>query len=386
MKSPPDIEQELREEYNPAERNLIVATVTVAATYVYFLAFAQFGFLRAVEAAVGGQNALLRPIMAVMGVAGIGGSVLMAAMFDERRCREQLMAGFVIAGVAAGLAWTAKTPAWFFLCAALTGAGTGMVTVGLAGVLRREVGGGRLGLCIGVGTGTAYAGCNLPPVFTGAPHTQAMLGVVAACTGLLAVQFLEQRAPRQNARGYDYSPGGKVVWTGIFLALVWLDSAAFQIIQHTPGLKAATWAGGPQLLLNAGAHLVAGVLAGIALDRRRVAGATLTAAALLLAAGTLIVSGRGSIGAPLYAAGVSVYSSVLVFYPARSSRVGLAAWVFGVAGWAGSALGIVAAGAFASGPRWIFLIAIGVVPVLLGWRAGRVRTGAGPARAGRNVQ
>ena len=383
MKSPPDSEQELREEYNPAERNLLVTTVTVAATYVYFLAFAQFGFLRAVETVMGGQHALLRPIMAVMGAAGIGGSVLMAVIFDERRCRGQLMAGFVIAGAAAGLAWTAKTPAWFFLCAALTGAGTGMVTVGLAGVLRREVGGGRLGLCIGVGTGVAYAVCNLPPVFTGGAHTQAMLGVVAACTGLLAVQFFEQRAPRQNARGYDYSPGGKVLWTGMFFALVWLDSAAFQIIQHTPALKSVTWSGGPQLLVIAGAHLVAGVLAGIALDRRRVAGATLTATVLLLAAGILIVTGRGSLGAPLYAAGVSAYSSVLVFYPARSSRVALAAGVFGVAGWAGSALGIVAADTWAAGPHWFLLIAIGVVPVLLGWRARHGRPGA---RSARNVQ
>jgi cytochrome c oxidase cbb3-type subunit 2 len=124
------------------------------------------------------------------------------------------------------------------------------------------------------------------------------------------------------------------------------------------------------------------MLAGLALDRRRIAGATLTAAALLLAAAALMVAGRGSLGAPLYAAGVSVYSSVLVFYPARGSRVSLAAWVFGVAGWGGSALGIVAAGELAAGPRWIFLVALGVVPVLLGWRAGRVRPGVRSASSG----
>ncbi len=358
MKSPPAIEQELREEFNPTERSLVAATVTIAATYLYFLAFAQFGFLKAVEAAMGGQNALLRPIMAVMGVTGIAGSLLMAGIFHERRCRGQLMAGFVIAGAAAGLACAAKTPAWFFLCAALTGAGTGMVTVGLVGMLRREVGGDRLGLCIGIGTGMAYAVCNLPPVFGGGVQTQAMLGVVAACTGLLAVQLFEQRAPRQKARGYDYSPGGTAVWTGIFLALVWLDSAAFQIIQHTPALKAATWTGAPQLLLNAGAHLVAGVLAGLALDRRHVAGATLTATAMLLGAGALIATGR----------------------------VGLAALVYAVAGWSGSALGIVAAAELAPGSRWLLLIAVGVVPLLLGWRAWRLRNGARRVPGGRIVQ
>ncbi|MNC91199.1 hypothetical protein D3C83_74080 [compost metagenome] len=44
--------------------------------------------------------------------------------------------------------------------------------------------------------------------------------------------------------------------------------------------------------------------------------------------------------AAFYAAGVSLYSTALVFYPARSGRPGLAALVFAVAGWIGSALGI----------------------------------------------
>jgi len=51
-------------------------------------------------------------------------------------------------------------------------------------------------------------------------------------------------------------------------------------------------------------------------------------------------SGRYSLEAGLYAAAVSVYSAALVFYPARSGRPGLAALVFAVAGWTGSALGI----------------------------------------------
>ena len=341
LKTPPDQEQALREEYNPSERSQVAATVTIAATYVYFLIFAQFGFLKAL-AALGPGSALLRPIMAVMGVTGIGGGVFMARWFKENRGRGQVMSGFVVAAVAAGLAWTARTADVFFLCAALTGAGTGMVTVGLAGLLRREVGGGRLGRCVGIGTGLAYAFCNLPPVFGGAAHTQAMLGIAAACTGLIAVQLFEQRGPRQLAGGFDYSPRGRTVWTLIFLALVGLDSAAFYIIQHTPALKLATWAGGPRLLLNAGVHLVAGVGAGLLLERRRIAGAVGGAAVLLIAACALLDqgSGRYSLEAALYAAAVSVYSAALVFYPARSGRPGVAALVFGVAGWTGSALGI----------------------------------------------
>ncbi len=341
MNLPTNREKVLQEEFYPSERSQVAATVTIAATYVYFLIFAQFGFLKALES-LGTDSTLLRPVLAVMGVAGIGGGVFMARWFHENHGRGQVMSGFVVAAAAAGLTWAARTPAVFFLCAALTGAGTGMVTVGLCGLLRREIGGGRLGRCIGIGTGLAYAFCNLPPVFSGAAHTQAMLGIVAACTGMIAVQMFEQRGPRQLAGGYDYSPRGKTVWTLIFLALVGLDSAAFYIIQHSPELKLATWAGGPQLFLNAGVHLAAGLMAGLLLDRRWIAGAVGGAAVLLIAACALLEQGAGrySLAAGLYAAAVSIYSAALVFYPARSGRPGLAALVYAVAGWTGSALGI----------------------------------------------
>lgn len=354
MKALPDKEPDLREEFDPSERSQLVATATIASTYVYFLIFAQFGFLKAL-AVLGPDNFLLRPILAVMAAAGIAGSVLMARWFHENRGRGQVMAGFVVAAAAAGLTWAARTPAVFFLCAALTGAGTGMVTVGLAGLIRREVGGGRLGRCIGLGTGLAYAFCNLPLVFGGAAHTQAMLGIAAACTGMIAVQLFEQRGPQQLTGGHDYSSRGKTLWTIIFMTLVCLDSAAFYIIQHTPELKLATWVGGPRLFLNAGVHLVAGVVAGLLLDRRRIAVAVGGAAVLLIAACALLDqgSGRYSLEAGLYAAAVSVYSAALVFYPARSGRPGLAALVYAIAGWTGSALGIGLAQELDRVPGWL---------------------------------
>lgn len=354
----------MREAFNPTERSLVAATLTIAATYVYFLIFAEFGFLKALTEVAGRDHTLLRPIMAVMGAAGIGGSLIMARLFDERRCRGQLMVGFSIAAAAAGLTWLARSPAVFFVCAALTGAGTGLVTVGLAGMLRREIGGGRLGLCIGTGTGAAYAFCNLPAVFGGAAHTQALLGIVAAGTGLIAVQLFEQRGPRQTVGGYDYSAGGKGMWTTIFFTLVCLDSAAFYLIQHTPVLKLATWTGGPQLFLNAGMHLVAGVGAGLLLDRRWLAGAVGAAAILLLAACALLdrSSGRYSLEAGLYTAGVSIYSAALVFYPARSARPELAALVYAIAGWGGSVVGIGLAQDLNRMPGW----AVGLAGALLG--------------------
>jgi cytochrome c oxidase cbb3-type subunit 2 len=89
-------------------------------------------------------------------------------------------------------------------------------------------------------------------------------------------------------------------------------------------------------------NLVAALLAGWALDRRWAGRTVFAGAAALLVACGLIggAGGNRAGGAMLYAAGVSVYSTVLVFYPARGGRPWLAALIYAVAGWGGSALGI----------------------------------------------
>lgn len=370
MKPPNEQEPQEQEEFFPSERSQLVVVVAVAATYVYFLIFAQFGFLQALTEALGAQHHLLKPVLGLMGLAGIGGSVVAARLLGRKSDRPLIMAGYVIAGAAAGLTWVARTPAVFFACALLTGVGTGLVTVGLASMLRREVGGERLGRCLGIGTGLAYAFCNLPPVFSGSTHLQAALGVAAACTGLIAVQLFEQRAPRHTARGFDYARGGLAVWTVVFLGLVTLDSAAFYIIQHNPALKYETWAGGKHLFINSGVHLVAAILTGLALDRRRVVPAVATALALLVAACTLLTGAttKGTLEAGLYTAGVSIYSTALVFYPARAGRAEVAALVYAVAGWMGSALGIGLAEKLGRVPVRLIVAAAGVASLALAGR------------------
>lgn len=327
--------------YRPDGKTLLAAVTTVAAVYVYFLIFAQFGFLKAVRATLGEDARVIRPVMAVMGLAGITGSMV-AWMLGRPASRRQLMIGLVICAGAA--AWApAAGRAWaFYVVALLTGAGTGLVTVTLAGLLRRAVGDGRLGLLVGLGTGLAYAFCNLPAVFEAGPNTQAHIGLLAAAVGMLGGGALGPRVAAELRMERDYSRAGVASWTMIFLVLVCLDSAVFFIIQHTPALKEAMWPGGGRLWLNAGVHLGAAVLAGWAFDRRwlgRTVG--LGAAALLLACLMIsgLFSGAGAAGL-FYVAGVSVYSTALVFYPAYGGRTGLAALVYAVAGWAGSGLGI----------------------------------------------
>ena len=343
----------------------------MAATYGYFLIFAQFGFLKAVQVVVGEEGALLRPILVVMGIGGIAGSVGAARIFAEGRGRPLLLIGFVGCGAAAGTSMAADSPGGLFFCAALIGLGMGIVTVTLAAILRREVGGAKLGLCLGAGTGLAYGLCNLPIVFNAGAVGQAALGLAASGVGCLALFGFQQRAPQSEVGGVDYQKSGIVGWLVVFFVLVWLDSGAFYVIQHTPILKGGTWGGDAQLYLNALVHAAAALLAGLMLDQRRSVAVILSATGLLVTGCLLIGAGPGysATGAFCYAAGVSFYSTVLVFYPARSGRVGLAALVYTVAGWGGSALGIGMAKNWGAVPVWFLASAGGlIVAAFLGRR------------------
>jgi cytochrome c oxidase cbb3-type subunit 2 len=331
-----------QQEYQPGKKNVLAAVLTVAATYGYYLIFAQFGFLKTVLAVAGGEADAIKPILATMGLAGIAGSVLAAKFYQVRHSRILLQVGFAVCALAAGLSVIARGTAGLHGVALLTGLGTGFTTVTLAGCLRRATGGGRLGTIIGIGTGLAYGLCNLPAVFAASASGQAGFGVLAATAGVAGAMCLNFVAPPHIPEGIDYSLAGRGTWTLVFLVLVGLDSAGFYVIQHTPALKEETWSGAGRLEANAGMHLIAALLAGFALDRRWMGRTVGVGALALLAACWMIDEGAHKLAesALLYTAGVSIYSTALVFYPTRSLRPGLAAFFYGIAGWGGSALGI----------------------------------------------
>lgn len=89
----------------------------------------------------------------------------------------------------------------------------------------------------------------------------------------------------------------------------------------------------------------------------------------LLAGGCLLLgSAYAQWASWCYAAGVSLYSVVLVCYPARSGRVGIAGAVYIMAGWVGSALGIGMAQDLNDVPNAFLLVAGGVILGLGLWR------------------
>ena len=318
--------------------SMVAAVTAIAATYGYFLLFAEFAFLELAKPLFGGELAL-RPLLAVLGAGGMIGSLLAARNFSLARFRPALAGGFMVCAGSAALALVAgRTGLW--LAAAGVGLSLGWTTVTLSAGLRATVGGPRLGFCCGLGTGLAYAVCNIPAVFEASPVMQTGIALLLASAGAIAASRM-QPGPRVVASESDHTPVGWFTWGVIFLALVWLDSAGFYILQHTPELRAQTWNGTWILFGNSLTHLLGAVLAGWALDKHRLGLTALLAFVFLAGADLLLRAGGTYLGARVaYTVGVSAYSVALVYYPAFGARPGVAAGLFAVAGWTGSALGI----------------------------------------------
>ncbi len=420
----------------------------VVATYAFFLLWAQFGFLELIGRRLG-AGASVRPALAAMGLAGIAASAGAGWLAGRVPARRLVAAGLAACTAAAPLALACAGPAALAAAAAATGAATALLTVALAAGLRELVRGPRFGLAVGAATGVAYWICNLPPLFEAAPGAQAA-AVAALCAGALALLLAADgrgratadvvgaaaRRPARDGLGPhglgphglgpdrlepDGTPGGPapipppvlpaalygpLALAGVvlaFLVLVWLDSAAFAVIQRTAALKGLTWGTAGQKLTQGSVHLVAAVAAGAWLDRRRLMALPAAAWGLFAAAFTLLGATGGAAAAPaattataaalgavLYAAGISIYSVALVVYPAaHGDAPGLvprrwrAALLFGVAGWLGSALGVGMAEDLGRVPRAFvgvagLALAAAALAVHRGWavRLGRTYGGA----------
>ncbi len=318
----------------------------VAFTYIYFLIFAQFAFLNRL-AALGIAGEHLKPVMAAMAAAGILFSLLTPRV---RLCLSpalRLRIGLGVSGAAAFLALLPLNENASIAVAMLIDAGLGLLTVTLVTHLRQWCGDRNQLLKIGLGTGLGYLACNVPPFFTASPKVQATTAGILCLVGILgapsdqAQNRVETLAEPTFTLPFPFA-------VACFAALVWLDSAAFFIIQNTAVLKAGTWQGASHLWTNGILHLGAALLAAWLL-RRRGLSFVLSAAFFLLACACLILLDptRALPASALYPVGVSLYSVTLVAYPSLLSpaasiaeRGRQAGWIYAIAGWAASALGI----------------------------------------------
>ncbi len=350
-------------------RRIWPAVAIVAATYVYFLIFAEFAFLALAQQVADADGVL--NIMGGLGAGGVAGSALAAATFSREQWRVRLRGWFAACAVFAGLAamLSGAVDGWRVWAALgfIVGVSLGGLTVTLASGLR-TVAGPRLGWVCGLGTGLAYAICNLPGVFSVSPVAQTWIAVLAVVAGVVSTYALTDGA--EVVAADDFS-GSWWRWVVALAALVWMDSAAFAVIQHESSLRTATWTGDCRLVMNACVHLAAAIWTGWALQLRCLRAVAWLAWALLAGACVALAwkKGEAAGGAAWpYIAGVSLYSALLVYVPARLGRPWVAAAVYAISGWIGSALGIGMAQGLSSIPVWFAPVSGVVLGLAMVWR------------------
>jgi cytochrome c oxidase cbb3-type subunit 2 len=318
----------------------------IAITYVYFLIFAQFAFLNRLGQ-LGIADAHLQIVMGAMALGGIGFSLIASLKPFQPWPREQLQIAFLICGATAALTVLTLDPAGAVAVAFLIGAGLGTLTVALVSNLRLWIG-PRGGLWkVGLGTGAGYFICNLPALFTATPGSQSIAAALLCLLGVFAASKTGSFHTVSEDEAMVAAPPFVLVLVA-FTALVWLDSAAFFIIQNTPSLKAGTWVGALHLWANGIIHFTA-ALASAFLLRRRGLSPVLGLAVMALGCACLLLHrpGQAALASLFYPVGVSLYSVALVAYPSllaparalyqRALRAGL---IYAIAGWLGSAMGI----------------------------------------------
>ena len=273
--------------------------------------------------------------MGCMGIAGISASLGAGRLFraESGARRAGLITGFLGCGFATFLAVSARGLLMHGIVAAAIGVFLGMLTVNLASGIPFLFGHGLVakhrGLCVGIATGAAYAICNIPSVFAGTPQLQTLLAGGACIAGILASSYLKD-APLPdvgrvlNVNGLPLGVGNNYAFgcmIAIFLSLVWLDSAAFNILQSTPEINQFGWGNAALQWKNAGVHLSVAIFAGILLDRGLLHRLLLVAFVALGSAAVCVstLTPAAVMTHWLYAAGVSLYSTALVFAPAATA-------------------------------------------------------------------
>ncbi len=346
----------------------------IAITYVDFLIFAQFAFLdRLAQLGIDGMP--LKVVMAFMALGGIALSLLAPRLRRWHSPQLRLRIGLLACAVAALLSFTPLNVAGASAVAWLIGAGLGLLTVTLVTHLAAWCNPRHPLLTVGLGTGIGYFLCNIPSFFAASPQIHAsaaallcLLGVFLAPRDAVSIEPILPHPPARATLPFAFIVAG-------FSALVWLDSAAFYIIQHTPALKAGTWQGTAHLWTNAVLHLIAAVASAVLLRRSGLLAVLAAAFCALAAACWLLLNPAYALSASLlYPIGVSLYSVALVAFPSllsqaasQAQRARQAGWLYAVAGWIASALGIGMGQNLGHVPP-LFLVAAGLVvlpPALL---------------------
>lgn len=321
--------------------------------YFYFLLFSQFTFLQILETQLGSGDAL-KGVLASMALSGIAGSILTYFFRNTIRTGVLLGPALITVAIVAMVSPHLESSLAYIFMASIMGLAMGMLTVTVAALLPALIPKRIRGRIVGLGTGLAYAICNLPIIFTASAEARAMLsGGVVLIGGIVLLSYrvpgkiVIEKPDSADLKRINWTRSASIYLVCTFAVLIWFDSAIFYLIQENRALKQISWEGNEQLFANAGLHLAGAILAGWLLDTLR--GIPLLIAAwlgLVVGAVGLQLTGFASFVLP-YVLGVSFYSTALVFIPSLHGgssgdrgSFARAALVYAIAGWICSGLGI----------------------------------------------
>lgn len=338
---------------------LPVAVAVIAASYAYYLIFAETAFLRLAEG-VGMEPRQLAFLRTVLGAGGIAGGLLGGWRFKILNYSRIVSWAMRACAMMAVLALVVTRWEVLLVVAGGIGVTLGWLLVALVAGLRGSVGTPRLGLCVGLGVGIAQAIFSLPWVTAASPTMQVVLVTVLVSVAAVATPWLMPQEPSLSW-ALDYRGDAMAAWMAIFMALIWTDAATLFVLP-APGPV-----GG---VLAAVTVLAASIVAGLALDRLARASVALAALVLLVMAGGLVAQGdRAGLPALLAsAAGGGVVATALFHLAARGGRPLQTGLLFGLSLWAGSAFGVGMARESGTVPATFLAGAVVVVLGALGWR------------------
>lgn len=346
------------------------ALLWIGATYFYFLVYAQFGFLHRLSAELG--QAYWNPVLGGMALSGMAAALLTGWRFREATAMRTLAGAWAGCALSALLGLLAESWVSFMAASMATGASLAVLTVALVGVLRITLPRRGSALLCGAGTGLAYLSANLPIVFNASPAWQCGLAALVCLPALLAVRGAKGESP-SAADSLQAAGRQRTVLVStiiVFLVLIWADSAAFTQIQESPFLKHLSWGGSSQLWAIGLSHLLGALAGGLLMEGGKDRLVYLLSFPGLFVGWWMLTHGLGGIGGSLvYAGAVSLYSTALVSFALvlRSDWTPAyrAGWVYAVAGWLGSALGIGMAHDLGAVPAGFWMLAAFVLVLAL---------------------
>ncbi|MCO4783293.1 MAG: hypothetical protein KC646_13285 [Candidatus Cloacimonetes bacterium] len=349
--------------------------------YSYFLIYAQFGFLRYLQAFEDPQ--IIKQIMPMM-LIGAFCSGMLIRFKEIVKIKSYLLGGFLIAIAVAASPIFFQDLKLFYIESFFIGLSIGTLTILSTTTLYNHLRYFEVILVASLSTASAYFFCNIPWLHYNSPTVISSVASILAVIGLINCSLIswdDKRLPRQNIRLQSDRQFYLVVL--MFFVVLFIDSYSFYVIQNNELLMKFSWGDG--YCFNQGLYHVLGAFLAYHFLSQKQIHYLLCVVMFLFCISIHRIGGEGSfIFAYFYAIGIAMYSTALISYPANFSdsfekRKKITTDLYLIAGWLGSGLGVVFADGKTSISFEFFTVLLVIYTIILSLAAlsnSRVRIAA----------